>query len=158
MWKVERERGGRFALVSLFVGVLLLGLTGMARAGDGPEIMVYKSPTCGCCEDWMKHLKKAGFTVKFEDRDDMNVVRAWQGVPQRLGSCHTAIVEGYIIEGHVPAEDIKRLLKEKLPVVGLSAPGMPQKSPGMQAGHKPPRDFDVLSFDAKGEIKLFKSY
>jgi hypothetical protein len=156
MW--EWRNGNINRLLSLAVGLLIFSLVGISHAADPPKILVYKSPTCSCCEDWIDHLKAEGFDVTFEDRDDMDVVKAWQGVPQRLGSCHTALVDGYVIEGHVPAADIKRLLAEKLKVVGLSAPGMPQQAPGMQDASLPPKNYDIISFDAKGQMQVFSRY
>lgn len=91
-------------------------------AQTSAEITVYKSPTCGCCKDWIDHLRAEGFTVKGIDRHDMPRVKAWFGVDRPLQSCHTAVIGGYVIEGHVPADDIKRLLKERPAVLGLTAP------------------------------------
>lgn len=122
-------------------------------------ITVYKSPTCGCCSEWEAHLKKAGFTVTSKPTDQMTEVRRELGIPSKMQSCHTGIINGYVIEGHVPADDIKKLLKEKpAEIVGLAAPGMPQKSPGMQPEGKKPEGYDVLSFDKQGNSKVFTSY
>lgn len=128
---------------------------GMAMA---EEITVYKSPTCGCCTGWAEHLRRAGFTVVEKARDDMESIKQRLGVPDRLASCHTAVVDGYVIEGHVPADDIRRLLRDKPPIAGLAAPGMPQRSPGMQPPGLPPKDYDVLSFDAMGRTDVFTRY
>jgi len=146
----------RFLLAG--VVVFMLGVAPLAQAGDKPQVMVYKSPTCSCCEDWIDHLKAEGFAVTFENRSDMEVVKAWQGVPKRLGSCHTALVDGYVIEGHVPATDIKRLLAQKLQIIGLSAPGMPMQAPGMQDLSLPPKNYDVISFDSQGNMQVFNRY
>jgi hypothetical protein len=123
-----------------------------------PEITVYKSPTCSCCDDWITHLKTEGFTVITQNKDDMDSIKASLGITPRLASCHTATIEGYAIEGHVPAADIKRLLIEKPQIAGLTAPGMPMHSPGMQPPDEKPRDYDVLAFDNAGGIKLFTRY
>jgi len=124
-----------------------------------PEMTVYKSATCNCCQKWVSYLENEGFIVKSHNRKDMNTVKKSLGVIPGLASCHTAIIGGYVIEGHVPANDIIRLLTEKPEgVVGLTAPGMPQHSPGMQPLGKQPKDYDVLAFDEKGNTQLFHSY
>ena len=97
-----------------------------------PLVHVHKSPTCGCCIVWIEHLKQAGFTVEVSDMDDVSPVKERLGVPFGKGSCHTAEVAGYFVEGHVPAQDIKRLLAEKPDAKGLVVPGMPLGSPGME--------------------------
>jgi hypothetical protein len=118
------------------------------------EVTVYKSPTCGCCKEWVKHMRANGFTVTTHDVADIVYSKTANGVPITLGSCHTAKVDGYVIEGHVPASDIKRLLRERPPVKGLAAPGMPNGAPGMvQAG---PKDhYDVVSFDNQGNTAVY---
>ena len=156
MWKWRNKNTNW--LLSLAVGLLIFGQSGSSHAADPTKVLVYKSEHCGCCEDWIDHLKAEGFDVTFENRNDMDVVQAWQGVPRRLGSCHTALVDGYVIEGHVPAADIKRLLRDKLQVIGLSAPGMPQQAPGMQDASLPPKGYDVISFDAQGQMQVFSRY
>ncbi len=123
-----------------------------------PEIIVYKAPTCGCCDDWVTHLEREGFKVVAHNRDDMDSIKQSLGVKPHLASCHTATVGGYVIEGHVPAADIKRLLREKTKVVGLAAPGMPRHSPGMQPPDEKPSDYDVLAFNEKGKTKVFTRY
>jgi hypothetical protein len=125
-----------------------------SAAAFATEVTVYKSPTCGCCKEWVKHMQANGFTVTTRDVADIVYYKTANGVPLTLGSCHTAKVDGYVIEGHVPANDIKRLLKERPAVKGLSAPGMPNGAPGMvQAG---PRDhYDVISFDSRGNTAVY---
>ncbi len=122
------------------------------------QITVYKSPTCRCCTKWERHMREQGFTVISHRSRDMREVKKRHGIQGPLQSCHTAIVDGYIIEGHVPANDVKRLLKEKPKVAGLTAPGMPQHSPGMQAEGLTPKGYDVLSFDNAGNTSLFQRY
>lgn len=129
-----------------------------ANSGYVKAITVYKSPTCGCCSLWEQHLRKAGFEVTSKPTDDMSAIRKQYGVPEKMQSCHTAIIDGYVIEGHVPADDVKKLLRERPDVVGLAAPGMPPKSPGMQPEGEKPADYDVLSFDRQGNAKVFTSY
>lgn len=97
-----------------------------------PPMLVHKSPTCGCCEVWVEHVRKAGFDVQVRDHDDMAPIKSRLGIPYGKGSCHTAEVGGYFVEGHVPAIDIKRLLAEKPNAKGLAVPGMPAGSPGME--------------------------
>lgn len=121
-----------------------------------PKIVVYKSPTCGCCTKWVDHLRQSGFEVESHDRDDMNRIKLEFGISRPLQSCHTALVEGYTIEGHVPAEDIKRLLQKRPTVAGLTVPGMPIGSPGMEANRMDP--YNVLTFDKQGNTEVFTEY
>jgi hypothetical protein len=117
--------------------------------GRGQTIQVYKTPTCGCCTKWIDHLRAAGFAVEATDLPDLTSLKAMNGVPAGLSSCHTATIEGYVIEGHVPASDIVKLLKERPKVAGLAVPGMPMGSPGME--HPDPdrhEAFDVVAFGA----------
>ncbi len=118
-------------------------------------ITVYRSESCGCCKKWEAHLRQNGFTVTSVVQEDLSEIKAESGVTPELRSCHTALVAGYVIEGHVPAADIQRLLKEKPKVVGLSAPGMPAAGPGMDMGKDP---YDVLSFDAKGKTAVWAKH
>lgn len=121
------------------------------------EMTVYRSPTCGCCEKWIAHMQKQGFTVKEIQSEDMDAVKQKLGVQAKLQSCHTAVVDGYVVEGHVPAGDVKKLLKAKPQAAGLAAPGMPMGSPGMEVGDIKP-DFKVLLFDKQGNAKTFNTY
>ena len=123
-----------------------------------PIVTTYKSPTCGCCSEWVKHMEDAGFVVEAHDVSNLATVKQEQQVPGELQSCHTAIVDGYVIEGHVPAEDINRLLAERPDVAGLAVPGMPIGSPGMEMAGTPAQPFDVISFDAEGSISVFASH
>jgi len=120
------------------------------------EVIVYKSPTCGCCKKWVTHLRSNGFEVKAVDVKNVVPYKIENGVTRPLASCHTALVDGYTIEGHVPAADIKRLLKERPKVIGLAVPGMPMGSPGME-GHRKDA-YDVLTFDDKGNIGVYSHY
>ena len=117
---------------------------------------VYKDPNCGCCELWVAHVKQAGFAVTVRDTSDMATVKASMGVPDALGSCHTARVGSYTIEGHVPADLIRKLLAEKPVARGLAVPGMPMGSPGMEQGGQKDR-YDVLLFDKAGKTKVYAS-
>lgn len=138
-------------LAAVAVGALLLFQTSKTVAAG--EVTVYKSPTCGCCKQWVTHLRDHGFTVKATDVSDVDPYKRKHGLPRRLGSCHTALVDGYVIEGHVPADDIKRLLTERPNVKGLAVPGMPMGSPGMEGPRKDP--YAVLSFDAQGNSRVY---
>ena len=113
-------------------------------------ITVYKSPTCGCCKRWIAHLEDAGFEVEAIDSDDMNEIKQRYGVPRNMASCHTARIAGYTIEGHVPADDILRLLADKPDAVGLSVPGMPVGSPGMEVGDRVD-PYRVMLFGEEGD-------
>lgn len=125
----------------------------------GKSVTVYKSPTCGCCTKWEEHLMKAGFKVTSKTVDNMDEIRKRFAVPNSLESCHTGVIDGYVIEGHVPADDVKRLLATRPDgVVGLAAPGMPANSPGMQPEGEKPSGYDVLSFDRNGASKVFTTY
>jgi hypothetical protein len=140
---------------NVFLAVALCA--GFATPVFATEVTVYKSPTCGCCKQWVTHMQANGFAVKAHDVADIVQYKTANGVPLMLGSCHTAIVGGYVIEGHVPASDIRRLLKERPPVRGLAVPGMPVGSPGMeQGGHKD--HYNVLTFDAQGRTTVYSSH
>ena len=143
----------RISEVVLIVSMLLTA--GLSVAG-ATEVTVYKSPTCGCCKQWVEHMRANGFSVKIQDMSDVMPYKARYGVTPELASCHTAVVDGYAIEGHVPAADIKRLLKERPKIQGLAAPGMPSGSPGMEQGHKDP--YDVLSFDKAGKVSVYAKH
>ena len=127
---------------------------GSARA---VEVTVFKSPTCGCCKDWVEHLRKHAFSVTARDPSDVHSVKRTAHVPERLSSCHTAFVNGYVIEGHVPAKDIERLLKEKPKIAGIAVPGMPAGSPGMEMGsRKDP--YEVIAFKRDGSTSVFAKH
>jgi len=121
-----------------------------------PKITVYKSPTCGCCTKWIKHLEKNGFDVEAYNSKNMAAVKRQIDVKPQYQSCHTAMIDGYYIEGHVPADDIKRLLKEKPEAIGLAAPGMPMGSPGME-GHRKD-SYSVLLISKEGDQKVFSKH
>lgn len=122
-------------------------------------IQVWKDPHCGCCKDWIEHLEHYGFAATVIDRGN-NAARAKLGMPQKFASCHTALVQGYVIEGHVPASDIQRLLKEKPPALGLAVPEMPIGSPGMDGpAYAGRRDaYQVLLIQQDGSAKVFNTY
>ena len=127
-------------------------------AADEPvEITVYRSPTCGCCGKWIDHMKQNNFNVKDNIVDDMESIKAKYGVPKEMASCHTAIVDGYVVEGHVPAADVMKLLKTKPKVTGLAVPGMVTGSPGMEMGGRVD-PYDVMSFDKEKHFQIFNHY
>jgi hypothetical protein len=121
------------------------------------EMTVYRSPTCTCCEKWIAHMKQQGFTIKDRPSDAMDAIKQQHGVPGNLQSCHTALVGGYVIEGHVPAGDVKKLLTAKPATVGLAAPGMPVGSPGMDMDGRA-GNFQVIQFDKSGKGLIFNTY
>jgi hypothetical protein len=122
-------------------------------AAPAPEVHMFKSPYCGCCQAWVDHLKGAGFAVKVTEVTDTTAARQRLGMPDRFGSCHTASVGGYVLEGHVPAVDVKRLLAEKPKAIGLAVPGMPVGSPGMEVGaRKDPYDVFLIGKDGREAV------
>jgi hypothetical protein len=123
-----------------------------------PLVTVYKSATCGCCTAWIEHMKDNGFPVEAHDSDNLNEYKIKAKLGAGLGSCHTAFVDGYAIEGHVPADDVKRLLTEKPDISGLTAPGMPMNSPGMAPKGSKPSGYDVVSFKDGKAVGVFSAY
>ena len=127
-----------------------------AVAATDPKTMtIYMSPTCGCCAKWVDHVKAAGFKTVVHEDEDMETVKDSLGVPKDMRSCHTAQIEKYLIEGHVPAEDIKSLLAGKPAAAGLAAPGMPASSPGMAVPGQPHEPYDVLLFRRDGRSEVY---
>uniref|UniRef100_Q47DT3 Metal-binding protein n=1 Tax=Dechloromonas aromatica (strain RCB) TaxID=159087 RepID=Q47DT3_DECAR len=143
-------------LRTLSLLLALLVATGTAWAQSATQVEVFKSPYCGCCEKWIEHMQKNGFKVNAHNVNDVPAARKSLGMPDRVGSCHTAKVGGYLIEGHVPAADIQRLLKEKPKAVGLAAPGMPQGSPGMETATPVP--YETLLVQADGSTTVFAKH
>jgi len=159
---MKHDRRRVVSLPVLLLGALAPGLPGLASAQarqPGPLVEVWKSPTCGCCKDWIRHMEDNGFRVKPNDSGN-TAARARLRVAEKFGSCHTALVGGYALEGHVPASEVHRLLKEKPAAVGLAVPGMPIGSPGMDGpeykGRKDP--YDVLLIQANGGAAVYRSY
>lgn len=143
-------------LRSLFLPLFLFPSTGPVLAQSVPQAEVFKSPYCGCCKKWVEHLRQNGFQVKTHDVNDVPAVRKQMGMPDRLGSCHTARMGGYVVEGHVPAADILRMLKEKPKALGLTVPSMPPGSPGMESTRTIP--YDTLLVRANGSVTVFTSH
>lgn len=131
---------------------------GVAISAQKPvTVEVYKTATCGCCALWVKHLEANGFATRVTEMEDLTAVKKQHGVPAKVTSCHTAVVDGYAIEGHVPAADVRRLLKQRPAIAGLGVPGMPLGSPGMEFGDTQ-QPYDVLAFDQSGATKVYSSY
>ena len=120
-----------------------------------PAVTVYKSPTCGCCAKWVEHVRKAGFAVTVKDVPNVGEVKFANGVPPELASCHTALVGGYVVEGHVPADVMQKLLKEKPAVAGIAVAGMPMGSPGMEGSYSD--RYDVVAFEKSGKQRVYAS-
>ena len=153
--------------MKIFVLSLFLVLVSTLPACENPQdtaltqspsaaISVYKTPTCGCCTKWVDHLREKGFTVETHDQPSLTALKQEHGIPRGAEACHTALVDGYVIEGHVPAREIARLLEERPNVRGLVVPGMPLGSPGMEADRTDP--YSVLAFDDKGRVSTFARY
>ncbi len=148
----------RWALGAAIISTVALAAGPYLRAQTPPTIAVVRDPGCGCCLKWVAHLEQAGFKATVTESTDMDSVKKTRGVPEAAGSCHTAVVDGFVIEGHVPAADIKRLLKERPKVVGLAVPGMPLGSPGMEMSTGQVQPYDVVTFDKSGATKVFASH
>jgi hypothetical protein len=143
----------------LLAALPMLAVAGVRPAAQkGSAVQVYKDATCGCCALWVEHLRKAGFSATVTDAEDMTVIKTKYGVPSKARSCHTAVVNGYVIEGHVPAADVQRLLKERPKIAGIAVPGMPIGSPGMEVASVKPQPYDVLAFDKAGQTTVFSSH
>ena len=150
----------RLNFIVAFVGVLAVPTPfASAQSSAQPVIEVYKSPTCGCCSNWVEHMKQHGFTARVTDLSDqaLDALKTKHGVPRTAQSCHTALVGRYVVEGHVPAADVKRLLKEKPTVAGIAVAGMPLGSPGMEVPGRS-QAYNVMAFDKQGESRVFASY
>lgn len=147
----------RFPIMAALVGALM-GSAVMVNA-QAPTVEVYKSPTCGCCSKWVAHLQQNGFTVRVTDLDDtaLDALKTKRSVPRTAQSCHTALVGGYVVEGHVPATEIRRLLKERPAVTGIAVAGMPLGSPGMEVPGQKPQTYNVISFDTQGATRVFST-
>lgn len=153
----------KFVQTSLsLLAITALGYSKVGMAAIQPDtVTVWKTPTCGCCKDWVIHLRKEGFNVVTNDVNDTAPVRQKLGLPAKFGSCHTAQVGGYVLEGHVPAQEVKRLLREKPAAIGLAVPGMPVGSPGMEMKGEMlgVRDaFNVLLVTTDGNSRVYESY
>ena len=144
------------ALVTISLTTAAVRNGSSAPPAKKPTITVYKDPNCGCCKNWIAYLAKHGYTVVDKDTPDMTEIKHSLGVPDALTACHTAVVNGYLIEGHVSAEDIDRLLATKPTIAGIAVPGMPMSSPGMDGPRT--QGYQVLSFDKTGHTKVFATH
>ncbi len=162
---MNRRLFSKLSLAFAAGGIALSGCSGARSSAAGRQtslsavnkLMVFRSPTCGCCEQWVDHMTAAGFQVQDKVTDEMVMVKQRYGVPPQLESCHTALVNGYVIEGHVPAADVQRLLAERPDVAGIAAPGMPAGSPGMEQGDRID-PYRVVSFTAGGATAIFAEH
>lgn len=169
MMKVIGSQIGRYVKLTVVcwmaIATVIVLTTGSAEAASTPEviseavpeIVVYRDPSCSCCGGWMEHLETQGFEATNMPTSDVDALKQQYGIPDDLTSCHTAIVDGYVVEGHVPAEEIKRLLAERPNIVGIAVPGMPVGTPGMESGDER-ESFTVFSFDEQGNTEVFNHY
>jgi hypothetical protein len=141
-------------VLTLFIGAAVI-----SAQRPAPGMEVYKSPTCGCCAKWVDHVRAAGFTVKVTDlsNDDLDALKEKHGVPRTAQSCHTALVGGYVVEGHVPVAEVQRLLKERPALAGIAVGGMPIGSPGMEVPGQKPQTYNVVTFDKQGGVKVYST-
>jgi len=152
---------GKKSMGKYVIGALVLaagiafgvGMVMTTPEAEAETVVVYKSPTCGCCKAWVAHLRENGFKVEVHEQYNVTSVKNELGVPSRLRSCHTAKVGGYVVEGHVPADQVKRLLEEKPDMAGLAVPGMPMGSPGMEGPRKDP--YEVIAFRRDGGTRVY---
>lgn len=144
--------------LSLLLGVALSGCSPSTAETSLPGVTVHKSESCGCCKIWVDRLRDAGFPVDVRNEDNLDAVKQRVGIPYGMGSCHTAEVEGYFVEGHVPVEDIKRLLRERPDAKGLTVPGMPAGSPGMEVPSGQVQPYEVLLIAKNGSISVWSRH
>jgi len=144
----------RRLLIGFVAGLAVAG-SARAQTRGSRAMAVYKSPTCGCCDGWVTHMRQAGFTVAVHVTADPGTVRRARGLPDALASCHTGVIGGYAVEGHVPAADVLRLLAERPEAVGLAVPGMPIGSPGMEAPDGRKQPFDTLLVLRSGQTRVW---
>ena len=146
------------AKLFLLSGLALAGMVVVSPSDNlpaqGPAMTVYKTPTCGCCAKWVDHMKAAGFKVQVQDMDDLTEIKQASGVPIPIRTCHTAVVGNYVVEGHVPADLVKKMLTEKPKMAGIAVPGMPIGSPGMESGNEK-QAHDVILFDKTGKTAVY---
>jgi hypothetical protein len=158
----RREWLATMARLAAGAGALTAIAALRANAGEAAKpihLTVYKDPDCGCCKAWVAHLRASGLTPEVNDRRDMDALKDSLGVPAALRSCHTAVAGRYVIEGHVPAADIKRLLaKSPRDVAGLAVPGMPSGSPGMEMPNRPAEAYSVIAYAASGSTRIFAKH
>ena len=147
------SRTSALPFLALLCGLVACGGSAEREAASATLVRVYKTPTCGCCNEWIGHLEQNGFRVEATDVRDLAAVKRRHGVPPDAEACHTALVDGYVVEGHVPAADVARLLRERPDALGLAVPGMPLGSPGMES--ETPEPYTVHVFDEAGLGAVF---
>ncbi|MBC8337122.1 MAG: DUF411 domain-containing protein [Alphaproteobacteria bacterium] len=152
--KFQRISGSCAALAVVIAFAASLGTP--SASAEAAEITVYKSPSCGCCKKWVSHMEKNGHSVKTLNFEDMDPIKKMAAIPEKFQSCHTAIVDGYVVEGHVPAKDVERLLKERPKARGIAVPGMPAGSPGMEQGEA--ERYEVLLFNTDGSSTIYSKH
>ena len=148
-----------FKELRAFALLLMLGAVAAGcreAAASGPTITVYATPTCGCCKGWMEHMREHGFTVETVYQNDLSAIRREHGVPSQVTSCHMGVVNGYVVEGHVPADVVSRMLAERPNFTGIGVPGMPAGSPGMEMPNGMTQPYEVYSFDATGPKAVYE--
>lgn len=155
--KTSRFLSFALAIIVIAGGAIWYIVSNSQGSVDTSQVVMYKNPGCECCTEWGNHLEENGFTVTEEPRNDMQAVKINHGIPYGMGSCHTAVVGDYVIEGHVPAKEMKKLLKEQPDAAGLAVPGMPVGSPGMEQGSRVD-PYDVVLFDGNGNSSVYESY
>ena len=144
-------------ILALAIGLAWAGNVWMAAQSPAkPQMTVYKSSTCGCCSNWVEHMRKNGFEVKAIDVDDIDKVKRERGVPESAASCHTAVVNGYLVEGHVPADAVLKILKDKPAIAGIAVPGMPMGAPGMEVPSGQKDAYSIVSFDKAGKTTVYQ--
>ena len=152
----SRRKFGQYVLAAGSVSIIGVSACAQPVSTKGTEIVVYKTASCGCCNQWVSYIRAAGYEVTTHNTETLNQYKTSVGVPAHLQSCHTAMIDGYVIEGHVPVREIERLLLEKPDVIGLSVPGMVSGSPGMENGRFDP--YDVILFAEYGDDTVYASY
>jgi hypothetical protein len=163
---MSRSTAIAFAIAALaLVGAAYIGsvrlepdLQAAQQKPAGPLVEVFKSPTCGCCALWVEHMRKSGFNVRTTDVSDLTEIKKTRGVPGEVQSCHTAVVNGYVVEGHVPPADVHRMLKEKPAIAGIAVGGMPIGSPGMESPYVKAEPYNVMSFDKSGATRVYAKH
>ena len=143
--------------LAVVIGLAWAGSVWMAAQSSAkPQMTVYKSSTCGCCSKWVEHMQANGFEVKAIDVDDIDKVKRERGVPDSAASCHTAVVNGYLVEGHVPADAVLKMLKDKPAFAGIAVPGMPMGAPGMEVPSGQKDAYSIVSFDKAGKTTVYQ--
>ncbi len=142
----------------LGAGIIVAGAVGVTAQPrtTKPGVTVYKTPTCGCCAKWVEHMRTSGFEMKVIDLEDIEHIKRANGVPGKMESCHTALVGGYVVEGHVPADLVQRMLREKPAIAGIATPGMPVGSPGMEVPNFKAEPYSVMAFDKAGKATVYE--